>query len=113
MTDSQSWAETVSAKSKVCPTSAFPDLSQSVGAGDTYAKPAISVTCTATELKISSNGMISFPFEQKTPNALSPQTWNWSVPLNPVKAKSSTTIKFSFGFIFKHMDPRKRKSTIN
>ena len=97
MTDNQSWAETVSAKSKVCPTAAFPDLSQSVGAGDAYAKPTISVTCTTTELKITSNGMISFPFEQKTPNALNPQTWNWSVPLNPAKATSTTTIKNVLG----------------
>ena len=97
MTDSQSWAETVAAKSKMCPTTAFPDLSQSVGAGEGYTKPTISVTCTETELKISSNGMISFPFEQKTPNALSPQTWNWSVPLNPAKAKSTTTIKNVLG----------------
>jgi hypothetical protein len=96
-TDSQSWAETVAAKSKVCPTAAFPNLSQSVGAGTGYAKPSISVTCSKTELKVSSNGMISFPFEQKTPNALTAQDWNWSVPLNPVKAKSTTSIKNVLG----------------
>ena len=97
LTDSQSWAETVAAKSKVCPTAAFPDLSQSVGAGAGYAKPSISVSCSSTELKVVSNGMISFPFEQKTPNALAAQEWNWSVPLNPVKAKSVTSIKNVLG----------------
>ena len=97
MTDTQSWAAIVVAKSKVCPTAAFPDLSQSVGAGAAYAKPAISVSCSKTELKISSNGMISFPFEQKTPNALTASTWSWSVPLNPVKAKSVTTIRNVLG----------------
>lgn len=97
MSDSQSWAETVAAKSKICPTAAFPDLSQSTGAGSGYAKPTISVTCSTTELKISSNGMISFPFEQKTPNALTSQDWNWSVPLNPAKAKSVTSIKNVLG----------------
>ena len=97
MTDSQSWAETVAAKSKVCPTKSFPDLSQSVGAGAGYAKPTISVTCSKTELKVSSNGMISFPFEQKTTNSLSAQEWNWSVPLNPAKAKSVTSIKNVLG----------------
>jgi len=97
LTDSQSWAETVTAKSKVCPTAAFPDLSQSAGAGGEYAKPSISVTCSATELKVSSNGMISFPFERKTPNALTAQDWNWSIPLNPVKAKSVSSIKNVLG----------------
>jgi hypothetical protein len=97
LTDSQSWAETVATKSKVCPTAAFPDLSKSAGAGANYAKPALSVTCTTTELQVASNGMISFAFEPKTPNALTPQEWKWSVPLNPVKAKSTTTIKNVLG----------------
>lgn len=97
MTDTQSWAETVATKSKVCPTAAFPDLSQSAGAGANYAKPSLTVTCTTTELKVSSNGMISFAFEQKTPNALTEQNWSWSVPLNPAKAKSATTIKNVLG----------------
>jgi hypothetical protein len=97
MTDSQSWAETIATKSKVCPTAAFPDLSKSAGAGANYAKPSLSVSCSTTELKVSSNGMISFAFEPKTPNALTPQEWNWAVPLNPVKAKSTTTIKNVLG----------------
>ena len=96
-TDSQSWAETVATKSKVCPVTSFPDLSQSVGAGAGYAKPALSVTCSKTELKVTSNGMISFAFEPKTPNALSTQEWSWSVPLNPVKASATTTIRNVLG----------------
>lgn len=97
LSDSQSWAETVATKSKVCPVAAFPDLSQSAGAGASYAKPALSVSCSATELKVVSNGMISFAFEPKTPNALSAQEWSWSVALNPVKAKSVTSIKNVLG----------------
>ena len=97
ITDSQSWAETVLSKSKICPITSFPDLSQSAGAGASYAKPTISVTCSNSELKVSSNGMISFPFEQKTPNSLSAQTWSWSVPLNPAKAKTITSIKNVLG----------------
>lgn len=97
MTDSQSWAETVATKSKVCPTKNFPDLSKSVGAGDSYAKPTITVTCSTTELKVSSNGMISFPFEQKTPNSLTTQEWSWSVPLNPTKAKTVSSIRNVLG----------------
>jgi hypothetical protein len=97
LTDTQSWAATVAAKSKACPTAAFPDLSKTEGAGSSYAKPSISVSCTSTQLKVTSNGMISFAFEPKTPNALSPQEWSWAVPLNPVKAKSVTTIKNVLG----------------
>ncbi len=97
LTDNQSWAQTLATKSKICPTAHFPDLSQSVGAGSGYAKPTISVTCSDTELKVSSNGMISFPFEQKTPNALNSQMWSWSIPLNPVKAKSMTSIRNVLG----------------
>ncbi len=94
---SQSWAGNVPPKAKACPTAAFPNLSKSVGAGAGYAKPSLSVSCSTTQLKVVSNGMISFPFEPKTPNALAAQQWSWSVPLNPVKAKSVTTIKNVLG----------------
>ena len=77
----QSWAETVASTSKVCPTAAFPDLSNSAGAGAAYAKPSVTVSCTSTELKVSSNGMISFA----------------SVPLNPAKANSVMSIKNVLG----------------
>ena len=92
--NSQSWA---AVKPKACPISAFPDLTNSAGAGAAYSKPTISVSCTKNELQVSSNGMISFAFEQKTPNALNVANWNWSVPLNPVKAKSATTIRNVLG----------------
>jgi hypothetical protein len=97
LTDTQSWAATVAANSKACPTSAFPDLSKSAGAGSNYAKPSISVTCSSTQLKVISNGMISFAYDPKTPNALAAQEWSWAVPLNPVKAKSVTSIKNAMG----------------
>jgi hypothetical protein len=99
MTESQSWAATVAAKSKACPTAAFPDLSKSAGAGGNYAKPAISVTCTSSQLKVTSNGMISFAYDPKTPNGLSSQEWSWAVALNPVKAKSITPINTVMGTI--------------
>jgi len=97
LTDSQSWAATVAAKSKVCPIGYFPDLSKSVGAGGSYAKPSISVSCTSSELKVTSNGMISFPYDPKTPNGLSAQEWSWAVPLNPAKAKTVTSINTLMG----------------
>ena len=97
LTDSQSWAATVAAKSKACPTGAFPDLSKSVGAGASYAKPSISVTCVDGQLKVTSNGMTSFAYDPKTPNGLSAQEWSWSVPLSPAKAKAVTSIKDLMG----------------
>jgi hypothetical protein len=97
MFNSQSRAEIVTAKSNACPTAAFPNLSKSAGAGAGYVKPSLSVSCSNTELKVVSNGMISFPFEPKTPNALEAQKWSWAVPLNPVKAKSVTSIKNVLG----------------
>ena len=97
MPNSQSWAAIVASKSKVCPTASFPDLSKSVGAGAGYAKPSISISCTSTQLKVTSNGMISFAYDPKTPNALALQEWNWAVPLNPAKAKSVTQVKDIMG----------------
>ena len=99
MTESQSWAATVAAKSRACPTAAFPDLSKSAGAGGNYAKPSISVSCTSSQLKVTSNGMISFAYDPKTPNGLSTQEWSWAVALNPVKAKSVTPINTVMGTI--------------
>ena len=97
LTDTPSWAAIVAAKSKICPTAVFPDLSNSAGAGRDYAKPSISVSCSTTELKVISNGMISFAYDPKTPNGLAEQEWSWAVPLNPAKAKSVTTIKNVMG----------------
>ena len=55
-----------------CPSSAFPDLS-GTSAGATYAAPKVTVTCTDTEVTVTSNNMISYEFVSKTPNALAPQ----------------------------------------
>jgi hypothetical protein len=41
--------------------------------------------------------MISFPYEPITPNGIAAQEWSWAVPLNPVKAKSVTSIKTTMG----------------
>jgi hypothetical protein len=97
MSENQSWAQIVMSKSKVCPVTAFLDLSNSVGAGAGYGKPSISVSCTTSELKVISNGMISFPFEPRTPNALTEQKYEWSVPLNPIKASATTSIRNVLG----------------
>lgn len=81
----------------MCPISNFPDLSQSVGAGSAYAKPYLSIACTATEVVITSNGMISFPFIKMTPNSLMAEEWVWRIPLAPKIADNSRSIKNVLG----------------
>ena len=74
-----------------CPSAAFPDLS-STSAGASYAAPEVTVTCTDSTVTVTSNDMISYPFVQKTPNALAPQNFSWTIPLQPKRASSSTSI---------------------
>jgi hypothetical protein len=57
--------QTVSAKPQAlpkCPSANFLNLSKSVGAGPSYAKPSQKVACTTNEVVVTSNNMISFPF---------------------------------------------------
>ncbi|MBC7462788.1 MAG: YHYH protein [Actinobacteria bacterium] len=81
----------------MCPTSNFPDLSQSVGAGTGYDKPYLSIACTASEVIITSNGMTSFPFVKMTPNSLKEQEWVWRIPLSPKIAEKSRSIRNVLG----------------
>lgn len=82
-----------------CPTANFPDLSGAAGAGAGYAKPSVSVSCSATELKVTSNDMPSYTFTPITPNPLLAQSYNWHVPLTPTVASSSTSVSSWFGTV--------------
>lgn len=82
-----------------CPAGNFPDLSTSVGAGAGYDKPSISAACANNVLTVKSNGMISYPFTAKTPNALKSQNWTWTIPVNPTIAKTPTAINTKMGTI--------------
>ena len=86
-------------EARTCPTSNFPNLSGSAGAGTGYAKPSLTVTCTASQLKVASNGMPSYAFTPITPNPLRTQTWNWAVPLHPTVASASTSVSQWFGTV--------------
>ena len=79
-----------------CPTAAFPDL-RSTSAGAGYAPPDVTVSCSDSELTVTSNDMISYTFVPKTPNPLSPQNFTWKVPLKPIKAASTTSIENRLG----------------
>ena len=82
---------------QMCPYDNFPNLTNSAGAGANYAKPDVSVACTASEVIIESNGMISFPFAKMTPNSLKEQDWTWRIPLSPKVAATTTSIKNVLG----------------
>ena len=87
------------AAAATCPTKVFPNLSKKAGAGAGYEKPSVTVSCSSTRLKVSSNGMPSYTFVAKTPNPLRTQKWNWSVPLSPKVAVSMTSIDGRMGTI--------------
>jgi hypothetical protein len=79
-----------------CPDSAFPDLS-STSAGAGYAAPKVTVTCTDTEVIVTSNDMISYEFVKKTPHSLGEQNFTWKIPLKPTKATALTGIENRLG----------------
>ncbi|MEI9907221.1 MAG: YHYH protein [Actinomycetota bacterium] len=94
----QTYSASAASKYKgMCPTYNFPDLSQSVGAGNGYAKPYLYIACTTTEVIVTSNGMPSFPFVKMTPNSLKAQSWVWRIPLVPKVASKTTSIKNVLG----------------
>ena len=74
-----------------CPAAAFPDLS-GTSPGAEYEAPEVTVTCSDTEVTVRSNDMVSYPFEQTTPNPLVAQDFTWTIPLAPVRAASTTSI---------------------
>ena len=80
-----------------CPTSKFLDLSKSPGAGAGYAKPSSKVTCTTTEVSVTTNDMISFPFINKTPHTLTPPTVTVKCPRDPQLAAAPTKLVNQLG----------------
>ncbi len=77
----------------------FPDLSSTPGAGGSYAKPKVSVSCSAGTMTVTSNGMIGYAFVSKTPNGLKEQSFTWRVPTAPKAASSVTSIEKQLGTV--------------
>jgi hypothetical protein len=75
-----------------CPTAKFLDLSKSKGAGVDYTKPSSKVTCTTSEVVVTTNNMISFPFINKTPHTLAPQNLVVKFPRDPKVTATPTKI---------------------
>lgn len=68
------------------------DVSKAPGAGDGYAKPTLTASCTDTTFVVESNGMPTYTFVQTTPNALKEQNDHWEIPRTPVAAAATTEV---------------------
>ena len=81
--------------SKLC--TRFPNLSAMAGVGAGNAKPSVAATCSATQLTVKSNGMISYALEKITPNAFGAENFTWTVPVAPVQNSVPTSIVNKLG----------------
>jgi hypothetical protein len=68
------------------------DVSKAPGAGDGYAKPTLTASCTDTAFVVDSNGMPTYTFVQTTPNPLEEQKDHWEIPLHPAAAATTTEV---------------------
>lgn len=68
------------------------DVSKAPGAGDGYAKPTLTASCTDTAFVVESNGMPTYTFVQTTPNPLKEQQNHWEIPRSPVAAAMTTEL---------------------
>ncbi len=59
------------------------DVAKAPGAGDGYAKPTLTASCTDTAFVVESNGMPTYTFVQTTPNPLKEQKNHWEIPRSP------------------------------
>ena len=57
-----------------------------------YPDPALAARCEDGQLIVTSNGIIGYEFQAMTPNPLSTQNHNWSIPLEPVWRETTTSI---------------------
>lgn len=83
-----------------CPSNyLFPNVNSLVGAGGSYAKASVSVSCSGTSLTMKSNGMISYGFVSKTPNGLKAQDYTWNITTAPKVASATTSIENKLGTV--------------
>lgn len=75
-----------------CPSASFLDVSLAPGPGASYPDPTLSVSCTATQVVVSSNSLPHYTFVQTTPNALRADNTTMRFPRSPAVAASTTAI---------------------
>jgi hypothetical protein len=89
----------VATSAATCDAALFTIKSGQPGAGAGYAKATVAATCDGPDLVVTSNGMPSYRFVQKTPNSLRTQDWTWRVPLAPKKASRTTSVRRMMGTV--------------
>ena len=90
---------TVASSASECDAALFTIRSGQPGAGAGYAKAQVSARCTGANLVVTSNGMPSYTFVRKTPNALRTQDWTWKVPASPTVAAGTTSVRRRMGTV--------------
>ena len=75
-----------------CPNEIFLDVAAEEGPGANYPAPELNVSCTATEMTVTSNGITHYPYEDTNPNDMSVQNHSWTITLNPQVADTITEI---------------------
>jgi hypothetical protein len=75
-----------------CPTGDFLDVASAPGAGGTYPDPTLSVSCTATDVIVTSNGIPHYTYIATTPHPLSAQSHVFTFTRTPTIAASTTDI---------------------
>lgn len=88
---------TIATSAAQCDAALFTIKAGMPGAGANYADAKVSAECTGGNLVVTSNGMPSYTYVAKTPNALKAQNWKWTVPLSPKKASKTTSIANRLG----------------
>ena len=75
-----------------CPADAFLDVAAFQGPGANYPAPTLEVTCTESEMTVTTNGIPHYTYMSTTPNGLNAQNHSWTIPLNPQYTEETTTI---------------------
>jgi hypothetical protein len=81
-----------------CPTSVFLDVAASPGSGGQFARPSLSVSCTADTMTVRGNGIPTYTFVPTTPNALAAQNNVYNLPRHPTVQASPTDLPL-LGFV--------------
>ena len=75
-----------------CPAAHFLDVSQMAGAGANYPAPTLDVSCSDSEVTVTSNGIPHYTFVATTPNELVAQNQTFRFPLTPAYQQQTSEI---------------------
>jgi hypothetical protein len=77
-----------------CASASFLDVTNAAGPGGSYASlhPSLSVSCGATTVTVTSNGIPTYQYNALTPNGLQAKSYNFMFPRYPAQAASTTNV---------------------